>query len=163
MRFVNFALLTGILAGRAKRVDFRCSGLYKGRLIPVKPRACGGAGEGQALGLPRLYLKFHRHESRRALAYIRQRVGVASWQPFDLAGLEFSGHRAHSFDVAADIEIADRDQQMRTVVMVAGHNRAGFKVDFGHAHSIFHEKSHDAAAGESLYAIFLGPMGWRLP
>ena len=58
--------------GRARqRVDFRRSGLQEGRLIPVKPRACGGAGEGQALGLPRLYLKFHRHESRRARAYIR--------------------------------------------------------------------------------------------
>src|SRR6266481_3929955 len=112
-------------------------------------------------GKPRLYLKFHRHESRRALPHIRQRVGVASRQPFDIAELEFSGHRSHSFDVAADIEIADCDQQMRTVVMVAGHDRARFEVDFGHAHSIFHEKDFAATARKSLLATLLRPTGWR--
>jgi hypothetical protein len=44
-------------------------------------------------------------------------VGAASRQPFDIAGLELSGHWTHSFDVAAYIEIGDGDQQMRTVVM----------------------------------------------
>src|SRR6266481_4593195 len=108
-------------------------------------------------------LKFYRHESRWALSHIRQHVGVASRQPFDIAGLEFSRHRAHAVDVAAYFEIGDRDQQMRTVVMVAGYDRARFKVDFGHAHSIFHKKNFAAAARKSLFATFLRPMGRRLP
>jgi hypothetical protein len=81
----------------------------------------------------------------------------------DIAGLELSGHRAHSLDVAAYIEIGDGDQQMRTVVMVAGYDPGWFELDFGHAHSIFHENSCDPARWESLFAIFLRPMGWRLP
>src|SRR6266478_4514799 len=108
-------------------------------------------------------LKFYRHESRWALAHIRQGVGVASRQPFDIAGLESSRHRAHSFDVAAQIEIGNRDHQMRTVVMVAGYDSARFKVDFRHAHSIFHKKNFAAAARKSLFATLLRPMGWRLP
>src|SRR5208282_5606209 len=60
-----------------------------------------------------LDLKFYRHESRRTLPHIRQGVGVVSRQPFNIAGFEFSGHRAHSFDVAPYIEIGDRDQEMR--------------------------------------------------
>src|SRR5208337_4343196 len=67
-----------------------------------------------------LDLKFYRHESRRPLPHIRQGVGVASRQPFNIAGLEISGHRSHPHDVAAHIEIGDRDQQMRAVVMMAG-------------------------------------------
>src|SRR6266436_1446782 len=107
-------------------------------------------------------LKFYRHKSRRALPHIRQGMGVASRQPFDIAGLESSRHRAHSFDVAAQIEIGNRDHQMRTVVMVAGYDSARFKVDFRHAHSIFHKKNFIAAARKSL-ATLLRPMGWRLP
>src|SRR6266403_180325 len=108
-------------------------------------------------------LKFYRHESRWALAHIRQRVGVASRQPFDIAGLESSRHRAHSFDVAAQIEIGNRDHQMRTVVMVAGYDSARFKVDFRHAHSIFHEENFAAAARKSLFATLLRPTRRHLP
>ena len=90
-------------------------------------------------------------------------MGVASRQPFDIAGLEFSGHRALSFDVAAQIEIGDRNYQMRAIVMVAGHRGARFEFNLGDADSIFHEKNLAAAARESLFASLLRPMGWRLP
>src|ERR1700737_4445301 len=52
---------------------------------------------------------------------------------------------------------------MRTVVMVAGYDRARFKVDFRHSHSIFYEKNLDASAREGLFAGFLRPMRRRLP
>ncbi len=108
-------------------------------------------------------LEFHGHESCRSLAHVRHGVGVACWQPLDVAGLEFSGHRAHAFYVAAYLEVGNRNQQMRRVVMVAGRDRARFEVEPGHADTIFHKKNFSVATGEDLLAGFSRPMGWRLP
>src|ERR1019366_3290547 len=52
---------------------------------------------------------------------------------------------------------------MRTVVMVAGRDRARFEIDLRHSDSIFHEKNLAAAARKGLFATFLRPMGRRMP
>jgi len=48
-------------------------------------------------------------------------------------------------------------------MMVTGRGRARFEIDFGHAHSISHEKNFAAAARESFFTAFFRPMGRSLP
>ena len=106
-------------------------------------------------------LKLQGHELRRLLAYIRQRVGVPAGQPLHIAGLKVSRHRALAFDVAAHFEIADRDQQVRAGMMMAGQDCPRLQLDFGNPHAIFYEPDVLGSAIDHVQPAFFVPLGWR--
>ena len=105
-------------------------------------------------------LKLQGHELRRLLAYIRQRVGVPAGQPLHIAGLKVSRHRALAFDVAAHFEIADRDQQVRAGMMMAGQDCPRLQLDFGNPHAIFYEPDVLGSAIDHVQPAFFVPLGW---
>ena len=81
-----------------------CSTGQPGAAVPTRARRTSEGG-----GATRS-VELERDELRFLLADVRQRVSVAAGQPFHVAGFEVSGHGALAFDVAADFQIADRDQ-----------------------------------------------------
>src|SRR5712692_416893 len=101
--------------------------------------------------------KFHRHELRRAPPHIGQRVSVASGQPLHVARLESSRHGDHAVHVAADFEIANRDQQMRAIMMMTGYCGSGLQVDRGDAGPIADKQDFDVPTGEFFVSAFHGP------
>lgn len=107
-------------------------------------------------------LEFHRHKPRRVLARVRQRVGVAAGQPFDVPGLELAGHRTLPVDVAADLEVAHGHQQVRTVVMVAGHRGSRLQLDRRDAGAVADEEHLDPPTRKLLVATLLRPGRRRL-
>src|SRR5438552_4256518 len=105
-------------------------------------------------------LKFQGHELCRLLAHICQRVRVPARQPLHIAGLKVSRHRALTFDVAAYLEIADRDQQVRTGMMMAGQDCPRLQLDFGNPDAIFYEQDVLRSAIEHMQPALLIPL-WR--
>src|ERR1039458_1852949 len=88
-------------------------------------------------------------------------MGIASWQPLDLARFEFSRHGSSAFNIAAQVKIADRHQQVRTIMVMAGNGSARIEIDLGDAHAILHEENFDANTREGLVAAFHWPTGDR--
>src|SRR6266852_1929550 len=68
----------------------------------------------------RFLLEFQRDQFCVFLAHIGQGMGQAAFYPGAVAGLELKIGRDLAFDLAAQVQVGDRDYQMRTGVMVFG-------------------------------------------
>ena len=77
--------------------------------------------------------KLHRHELRRLLAHVGDSVRVAAGRPLDVARFDVYGRGALAFNIAAYLDIRDRDYQVRPVVPVAWNDSPGLELEFGNA------------------------------
>ena len=75
-------------------------------------------------------LKLQRHKLGWLLPYIRHGVSVASLDPGDVAGLQQAEGGGFALDVAAQIEIGDRNHQMGASMMMLGDDAARLQVEF---------------------------------
>ena len=88
-------------------------------------------------------------------------MGVVAGEPFGVAGFEVGGHGALgavgrvAFDVAADVEIGDGDQQVRAGVVVHGNDSAGLEFEFGSADAVFDEENFRGSAGCVRGGVFI--------
>lgn len=85
-------------------------------------------------------------------------VGVIAGEPFGVAGFEVAQHGALAFDVAAEIEIRDGDEQVRAGVVVQGDDSGGLEFEFGDADAVFDEENLFGAVGEDDEAAVFIPM-----
>jgi hypothetical protein len=83
-------------------------------------------------------------------------VGVAAGDPFGIAGVEVEGFGGFAFFVAAEVEIAHGDKEVRAGVVMQGDYGAGLEFGFGGADVVFDEEDLDGAAVENVQrAIFV--------
>ena len=89
-------------------------------------------------------------------------VGIVAGEPFAVAGFEVTGHGAHAFYVAANVQIRDGYQKVRAGVVVLGDCGAGLEFEFGGADSVFYEEDLLGASGESFEGSVFVPLGGRM-
>jgi hypothetical protein len=85
--------------------------------------------------------KLQSHKSGQLCSRIRQSMGIVSGQPLAIARFEMTRHRALSLDIAAYVNIADGNKQMRAGVVLRRNYGAGPKFEFRNADAIFYEKN----------------------
>src|SRR5438270_13281110 len=85
--------------------------------ISKSPASCGF--------WPTLVVELQSDELGLGFSYVGHGMRVAPGQPLHVAGFEMPGHGTLTDDVAANFEIADRDQQVWTRVMMFGERRLG--------------------------------------
>jgi len=86
-------------------------------------------------------------------------VGVASGEPFDVSGFELGRGGAAAFDVAAEVDVGDGDDEVRAVVVMAGDDASGLELDFGDAGVVFDEEDFLRAGVEDVEAAVFVPVG----
>ncbi len=114
------------------------------------------------VSVPHWLGEFQGYEFCEVLSGVGQCVGVAAGEPFCIAGLEVAGHGALTFDVAAEIEIGDGNEQTRAGVMVFGDRGAGLEFELGDADAVFDEEDFFSAALQDVEASVFVPVGGRV-
>src|ERR1700729_233213 len=70
--------------------------------------------------------------------------------------------RGVAFDVAANVEVGNGDEEVRAGVMVHGDNAAGLEFEFGNTDGVFDEENLLSATLEDVKGAVLIPMGRRV-
>lgn len=92
------------------------------------------------------------------LAGVGNGVGVVAGNPFGFSGFEVDlGRGGLAFDVAAEVEVGDRDYEVRAVVVVPGNYGAGLEFEFGDADAVFDEEDLFGAAREDVEGTVFFP------
>jgi len=107
-------------------------------------------------------VEFESDELGFLLACIGKGVSVAAGEPLHVPGVEVAWHGALAFDVAAHVEIGDRDHEVRAGMVMAGYGRTRLQLDLGDAHAILHKDDVLRAAGEDVQAAFFIPLRGRV-
>ena len=105
--------------------------------------------------------EFQGDQSRVLLAYVGHGVGGAALDPECFSGFQCDLRRAFAFDVAAQMQVGDGDDYVRSVVMVFGHDAAGIELEVGGADAVFDEEDVLGAAVEDVEAAFFVPLAGR--
>lgn len=83
-------------------------------------------------------------------------MGIVAGEPFAVAGFEVAGHGAHAFYVAANLQIGEGYQQVRSFVVIHGDCGSGLEFEFAGADSVFYKEDLLSASGESFEgAVFI--------
>ena len=114
------------------------------------------------MSVPHSLWEFEGHEFREVLSGVGQSVGVGAGEPFCIAGLEVAGHGALSFQVAAEIEIGDGNEQTRAGVKVFRDRGAGLEFELGDADAVFDEEDFFSAALQDVETSVFVPVGGRV-
>ena len=116
---------------------------------------------GHPLFLTRL-VELQSYELGWIMANVGDAVRIATGKPFGVAGLEVAdlGRVSISRKTFSHIEIGDRDEQVRAVVMVHGHDAARLKLEFGGAHAVFDEENFFGTAVKDAEASVFVWMCW---
>jgi hypothetical protein len=101
--------------------------------------------------------KFQGDQSGFLRAYVRDRERVAFFDPSCLSCFEFDLRRAFAFNVAAQMQVGDSYDDVRSVVMVFGKDAAGIELKVSGADVVFDEEDVLGAAVEDVEAAFFVP------
>lgn len=105
--------------------------------------------------------KFQRDQSGFLRAYVRDRVGVAGFDPGGFSCFEFDLRRGFAFDVGAQMQVGDGYDYVRSVMMVFGDDATGIELEVGGADAVFDEEDVLGAAVEDVEAAFFVPFAGR--
>src|SRR5579864_3072035 len=105
--------------------------------------------------------KLHGHELRRLLTHVGDNMRVAAGRPRNVAGFNVHRRGALAFNIAAYVDIRNRDHQVRPVVTMAWNDSSGLELEFGNAGVVLYEKYFLRASVQDMKAAFLIPLGRR--
>ena len=109
----------------------------------------------------RVSRKFQGDELCILLAGVGHGIGDAALDPAYVPGLELNAGRTFALDVAAQIQIAYRDEQLWSRMMMLGNDAAGVELELRGAHAVFHEKNILGAPVQDVQAAVFVPLGRR--
>src|ERR1700757_1036410 len=105
--------------------------------------------------------KFHGHELRRLLPHVGDNVCVAAGRPRNVAGFDAHGRGPLAFNIAAYVDIRNRDHKVRPVVTMAWNDSSGLELEFRNAGIVLYEKYFLRASVQDMKAAFHIPLGRR--
>ena len=75
-------------------------------------------------------MKFQSHEFRCLFANVGYCMRESAWNPGDVSGFELPGGGAFAFDIAAQLEIAYCNYEVRSGMIVPRDHSAGLELNF---------------------------------
>src|ERR1700756_4736053 len=105
--------------------------------------------------------KFHGHELRRLLPHVGDNVRVAPGRPRNVTGFDVNRRGDLAFNIAAYVDIGNRDHKVRPVVTMAWNDSSGLELEFRNAGIVLYEKYFLRASVQDMKAAFLIPLGRR--
>ena len=106
--------------------------------------------------------KLHRHQLGRILSNVAYAVREASWNPLYFARFQVDRGWLSPRNLTSQLKIADRNQQVRSVVMMRGHNAAGLQFNFTDPGVVLDEKNVLRSPTEYVEAAIIVPLYRRL-